>query len=69
MLTDEDVYTIALLQSYMLTDEDVEVELVEEEPPFLKGHGGKMALDLSPVKIVKVGLLVILVKTSQNVHS
>lgn len=35
------------------SDEDVEIELVEEEPPFLKGHGGRLALDLSPVKIVK----------------
>ena len=35
------------------TDEDVEIELVEEEPPFLKGHG-RIGFDLSPVKIVKV---------------
>lgn len=33
-------------------DEDVEIELVEEEPPFLKGHG-RTVLDMSPVKIVK----------------
>jgi hypothetical protein len=37
------------------SDEDVEVELVEEEAPFLKGYGRQSLLDLSPVKIVKVG--------------
>jgi len=34
------------------SDEDVEVELVEEEPPFLRGHG-RQWVELSPVKIVK----------------
>ncbi|OON15590.1 helicase protein, partial [Opisthorchis viverrini] len=34
------------------SDEDMEIELVEEEPPFLKGHG-RHAMDLSPVRIVK----------------
>ncbi|ESN96360.1 hypothetical protein HELRODRAFT_189215 [Helobdella robusta] len=34
------------------SDEDMEIELVEEEPPFLKGHG-RGGMDLSPVKIVK----------------
>ncbi|KAF5402362.1 DEAH (Asp-Glu-Ala-His) box polypeptide 8 [Paragonimus heterotremus] len=34
------------------SDEDIEIELVEEEPPFLKGHG-RHAMDLSPVRIVK----------------
>lgn len=33
-------------------DEDLEIELVEEEPPFLKGHG-RANFDLSPVRIVK----------------
>ena len=33
-------------------DEDIEIELVEEEAPFLRGVGSKGA-DLSPVKIVK----------------
>uniref|UniRef100_UPI00358F02B1 ATP-dependent RNA helicase DHX8 isoform X2 n=1 Tax=Myxine glutinosa TaxID=7769 RepID=UPI00358F02B1 len=33
-------------------DEDVEIELVEEEPPFLRGHT-RQSMDLSPVKIVK----------------
>jgi ATP-dependent RNA helicase DHX8/PRP22 len=30
-------------------DEDVEIELVEDEAPFLKGHG-RMINDLSPVR-------------------
>ena len=34
------------------SDEDVEIEMVEEDPPFLKGCG-RMGIDLSPVKIVK----------------
>ncbi|XP_002734274.1 ATP-dependent RNA helicase DHX8-like [Saccoglossus kowalevskii] len=34
------------------SDEEVEIEMVEEEPPFLKGHG-RQSLDLSPVRIVK----------------
>nr|KAG5695240.1 hypothetical protein BaRGS_008068 [Batillaria attramentaria] len=34
------------------SDEDMEVEMVEEEPPFLQGHG-RHWVDLSPVKIVK----------------
>ncbi|KAG8223933.1 hypothetical protein J437_LFUL003741, partial [Ladona fulva] len=33
-------------------EEDIEIELVEEEPPFLQGHG-RMLHDLSPVRIVK----------------
>merc|ERR1719342_651338 len=33
-------------------DEDIEVELVEEEAPFLKGQG-RMLNNLSPVRIVK----------------
>ena len=41
-----------------VTDEDVEIEMVEEDPPFLKGQG-RPGLDLSPIKIVKVsGILV-----------
>lgn len=36
-----------------LSDEDLEIELVEEEPPFLRGHT-KQSMDMSPVKIVKV---------------
>ena len=35
-------------------DEDIEIELVEEEPPFLKGRG-RAGMDLSPIRIVKVG--------------
>lgn len=34
------------------SDEEVEIEIVEEEPAFLKGWG-RVSLDLSPVKIVK----------------
>ncbi|XP_069111910.1 ATP-dependent RNA helicase DHX8-like [Argopecten irradians] len=34
------------------SDEDVEIELLEEEAPFLAGHG-RSGIDLSPVKIVK----------------
>lgn len=37
---------------FINTDEDVEIEIVEEEAPFLKGYG-RVGLDLSPVKIVK----------------
>ncbi|XP_039268020.2 ATP-dependent RNA helicase DHX8-like [Styela clava] len=33
-------------------NEDLEVDLVEEEPPFLSGHT-KQSIDLSPVRIVK----------------
>ncbi|CAF4179974.1 unnamed protein product [Rotaria sp. Silwood2] len=33
--------------------EDLEVELVDEEAPFLKGYGKQSIQDLSPVKIVK----------------
>ena len=34
------------------TEEDIEIELVEEEAPFLKGQG-RMMNNLSPVRIVK----------------
>lgn len=37
----------------LCSDEDLEIELVEEEPPFLRGHT-KQSMDMSPVKIVKV---------------
>ena len=33
-------------------EEDIEIELVEDEPPFLQGHG-RLLHDLSPVRIVK----------------
>ena len=33
-------------------EEDVEIELVEDEPRFLQGHN-QLTLDLSPVKIIK----------------
>ena len=38
-----------------VTDQDVEIDLVEEEPPFLKGQT-KWTLNMSPVKIVKVNV-------------
>eukprot|EP00061_Rhincodon_typus_P009490 g33041.t1 len=37
-------------------DEDLEIELVEEEPPFLRGHT-KQSMDMSPVKIVKAAMM------------
>jgi len=37
-----------------VADEDIEIELVEEEPPFLKGRGRRAGMDLSPIRIVKV---------------
>ncbi|VTJ67236.1 Hypothetical predicted protein [Marmota monax] len=37
-------------------DEDLEIELVEEEPPFLRGHT-KQSMDMSPIKIVKLNLI------------
>jgi len=42
-----------LKRSVFFPDEDIEIELVEEEPPFLKGHG-RAGMDLSPIRIVKV---------------
>lgn len=35
------------------SDEDIEIEMVDDECVFLKGHGRQSLLDLSPVKIVK----------------
>ena len=37
------------------SDEEVEIELKEEDPPFLRGHG-RQSMELSPVRIVKVVL-------------
>jgi len=43
-----------IFQCYVcVADEDIEIELVEEEPPFLKGRG-RAGMDLSPIRIVKV---------------
>uniref|UniRef100_A0A0B7B2H2 RNA helicase n=1 Tax=Arion vulgaris TaxID=1028688 RepID=A0A0B7B2H2_9EUPU len=50
-LPDFDVET-GLLPKEDDSDEDVEVEMVEDEPPFLQGHG-RHWVELSPVKIVK----------------
>ena len=48
-------------------DEDVEVDLVEDEAPFLKGHG-RMINDLSPVRYrnVKLYLPLLDVEKSSN---
>ncbi|OUC39494.1 RNA helicase HRH1 [Trichinella nativa] len=53
-LPDFDEETGVLLQEDMLDDheEDVEVELVEEEPQFLQGYG-RVRQDLEPIKVVK----------------
>ncbi|XP_074597398.1 ATP-dependent RNA helicase pea [Brevipalpus obovatus] len=34
-------------------DQDIEIEIVEDELPFLKGHGRASVMDLSPVRIIK----------------
>ncbi|KAK8764648.1 hypothetical protein V5799_032742 [Amblyomma americanum] len=47
--------TTGLLPKEDDDEEDLEIELVEEEPPFLRGHGRSNLQDLSPVRIVKVG--------------
>lgn len=39
---------------FYLTDEDIEIEIVDEEPLFLRGQT-KLSVAMSPVKIVKVG--------------
>lgn len=44
---------LLILLLWGLLDEDLEIELVEEEPPFLRGHT-KQSMDMSPIKIVKV---------------
>jgi len=33
-------------------DEDIQIDIVEDEPPFLEGHT-KQSVELSPVRIVK----------------
>ena len=40
------------------SDEDVEIEIVEDEPAFLRGQT-KLSLHLSPIKIVKVNTMYI----------
>ncbi|CAH1788112.1 unnamed protein product [Owenia fusiformis] len=52
-LPDFDDETGLLAKDDENSDEDIEVELVEEEPAFLKGYGRQSVLDMSPVKIVK----------------
>ena len=48
-----DPETGILLKDDDCDGEDLEVELVDEEAPFLKGYGKQSLQDLSPVKIVK----------------
>jgi len=50
MMVTTDLFLLLLRRR---ADEDLEIELVEEEPPFLRGHT-KQSMDMSPVKIVKV---------------
>lgn len=46
--------TNTAIQNDIELDEDMaEIELNEEEPPFLKGQTGKTFLSLSPIKITK----------------
>lgn len=40
---------------FVCIDQDVEIDLVEEEPPFLRGQT-KWTLNMSPVRIVKVNI-------------
>lgn len=49
------------------SDEDIEIELKEEEAPFLTGHG-RVGVDLSPVKIVKVCKIVITKVNKEHHH-
>lgn len=46
------MYYVIYLYLLGSSDEEVEIEMVEEEPAFLKGFG-RVGMDLSPVKIVK----------------
>jgi len=50
------VLEFMFLLTLFVADEDIEIELVEEEPPFLKGRG-RAGMDLSPIRIVKVKCL------------
>ena len=52
-LPEFDDETGAIFKEGEESDEDVEIELVEEEPAFLRGYGRQSLLDLEPVKIVK----------------
>lgn len=52
-LCNHNTHVLLIDHVYCHADEDLEIELVEEEPPFLRGHT-KQSMDMSPVKIVKV---------------
>jgi len=49
---------IGLTTKWFFADEDIEIEIVDEEPAFLRGQT-KLSVSMSPVKIVKVGLVTI----------
>ena len=53
---------------FLPPDEDVEIELVEEEPEFLKGHG-RVGMDMSPMKIVKVRQQCAVVVATMKTHN
>lgn len=42
-----------IIMTLFLTDEDIEIEIVDEEPAFLRGQT-KLSVSMSPVKIAKV---------------
>ena len=44
---------LLIIMTLFLTDEDIEIEIVDEEPAFLRGQT-KLSVSMSPVKIVKV---------------
>ena len=46
------IYLLSALDCFF-TDEDIEIELADEEPSFLRGQT-KLSVAMSPVKIVKV---------------
>lgn len=53
MLPDFDEVTGLLPKPEEEDNEDIEIEIVEDDAPFLKGYGRSRAADLSPVRIMK----------------
>ena len=47
---------IGFTTKWLFADEDIEIEIVDEEPAFLRGQT-KLSVSMSPVKIVKVWLV------------